>query len=156
MPQTLVIGVGSPIGDDRLGWLATELIRQRELPGVATRLVAAPVELTHVSGTWDCWVVIDACIGGDPVQSIQCFDWPDDRMAAARFSGTHDLGLVDALRLAESLHALPRRVRIVAGAVAEGSLSLDVSTAARDLADRIGEFVVREVSKDTWRASRHA
>jgi hydrogenase maturation protease len=58
-------------------------------------------------------VLCDGCRGSGPVGCVRRWSWPDAPPAdGLRWSGTHQLGLAEALRLAERLRLLPARVAI--------------------------------------------
>lgn len=157
MLRTLVIGIGSHHGDDRLGWLAAELIGMRDLPNVEVRLLATPGRLLNISGPWDHWLVMDACRGDDPPGTIHAFAWPDERLADTHFTGTHDLALGEALRLAETLELLPPRVTIIAGQVSTDRPGLEVTRATHALAERISSYVAEQLAaSDSCPEPRHA
>lgn len=109
--RTLIVGLGSDFGDDRLGWIAAERLAE-QLPTCRVCRVRAPLDLLdHLDGV-ERLHVIDACRGAGPAGTIVRRDWPADDIATVRFVGTHDFGLVAALQLAERLQRLPPRVTI--------------------------------------------
>lgn len=107
---TLVVGVGSDHGDDRLGWLLADWLQDRALPGVCVRKARTPLQLLDWLTDISQLVVVDACRGSGQPGDIQRFTWPDVPALGGTFAGTHDVGLVEALRLAETLGSLPARV----------------------------------------------
>jgi hydrogenase maturation protease len=94
---TLIVGVGSAYGDDRLGWQVAQWLEPRVGLGVTVRTARTPIQL----------LVVDACHGDGPLGSAHRWRWPDIPCQSGVFAGTHDLGLVDALRLADELGVLP-------------------------------------------------
>jgi hydrogenase maturation protease len=107
---TLVVGVGSDHGDDQLGWLLADWLKDCAPPGVCVRKARTPLQLLDWLTGVSCLVVVDACRGSGQPGDIQRFTWPDVPAWGRAFAGTHDLGLLEALRLAETLGSLPARV----------------------------------------------
>lgn len=143
--STLLAGLGSPFGDDQLGWRVVDNVAHFE-PQTASivRLRSADQLLDRLSGVARL-VVCDACQGAGPVGSWHRWRWPDKELAALRCGSTHDLGLAAVLTLAERLGQLPPSVTIWAvegarvDAVREpgGDLSPAVEQALFDVAARI-------------------
>lgn len=109
-----IIGLGSPFGDDQVGWRVVESLRGR-LPDTID-LVA----LDRPGATLINWmqrvehlVLIDAvCSGAEPgsLFRLRPAELPEER---SHYS-SHDLALRDTLRLAESLDCRPGLVDIYA------------------------------------------
>jgi len=132
----LIAGIGSPHGDDRFGW---EVIRKLTelLPGAALdpvgfqekttpvmlRALAAPIGLFNDLGGTDQLIVCDACSGLSQPGECRTLNWPTDQISHLRGSGSHDISLVETLRLAERIKQLPASVTIW---VAERSPTQDV------------------------------
>lgn len=72
--------------------------------------LAAPLELLDQLAGCERMLVLDACRTGAPPGTVVRLEWPDSRIASAGFASSHQLGLADVLRLAETLRRLPRRV----------------------------------------------
>lgn len=123
----LVVGIGSPHGDDAIGWIITQEL-SRSLPHArsidpigraAFRELRTPLDLVD-------WldkpkgddrparlVVIDAVVSPMPVGHLQVWVWPKIGWEMRRASGSHDIPLADALAIAERLGRLPPRVEIL-------------------------------------------
>lgn len=124
MTRVLVVGVGNPDrGDDTVGWLVAETLRDRLAahPGGA----AADVEVVATSAdpsalltlpAWDTaerLIVVDAAVSGAPVGHVHRHDDPD-RLPVPVAGGSHDLGLASTLALARALGRRPPRVEVIA------------------------------------------
>jgi len=108
----LLVGIGSPFGDDRLGWLVVGQIERRGLSSAHTRCARAPADLLDWLEGVDRLVVCDACLDGGPAGSCRRFDWPTTSLDDVAFCGTHDMSLVATLALAEQLGLLPKQTTI--------------------------------------------
>jgi len=107
--RTLIAGLGSPHGDDEIGWLVVDELRRLE-PGWNIARLATPAELLDRLEDVNRLIVCDACQGSGPVGSFHAWRWPSPELMLAHFAGTHDLGLVAALELAQVLGRLPPEV----------------------------------------------
>jgi hydrogenase maturation protease len=139
--RTLVVGIGSPHGDDRVGWVIAERIAELVGHRFDVRCARSPAELLDwLEGVVELHVC-DAFTRHTEVGAAQCWDWPSPEIEGALFHGSHDFSLPAALALAEQLGRLPARVRIWGIAIGEGrggdSMSLAVRAAVPEIVDRI-------------------
>jgi len=143
-----VIGIGSPFGDDRVGWRVIELLRPR-LEGIELIALDRPgVALVNwMSGT-DWWILIDAlCPQGSPGRVVRLD--PDAVVPPAGIPTSHALNLAETIALAEVLGLRPARVEIygieIAGHDAP-DLCPAVARGARDLAEILCQRLSRPPS----------
>ena len=120
--KILVVGVGSPHGDDQVGWRVVEAIESRNL-GEATRLRLAgrPIDLLDWLEDVQRLYICDACRGLGVPGDVRSWRWPTQEIADLSWSGTHDLSLPAVLRLADQLGRLPPQLEVWA---VEGQESL--------------------------------
>jgi len=122
-PRVVIIGVGNPWrGDDGAGWVAADLAAARLSPGA---------DIVHSDG--------------EPARLIDA--WEDADLAivvdrpASRPTGSHALGVVDAVRLGAAVGRLPRRLVVFGIEVADTGpgrgLTPDVARAAQTVAHSI-------------------
>lgn len=144
---TLIVGIGSDFGEDRLGPIVVERLSRRLLICDVCRL-RSPIDLLDHLANVARLHIVDACCGVGPPGTIARRDWPAADLAAVRFSGTHDFGLVATLQLADRLRMLPPQVTIWAVAVSDDAqlvamapLSSAVSSAAEVLVANIAAEV---------------
>jgi hydrogenase maturation protease len=109
---TVIVGLGSPHGDDQLGWIAVDRLRPRLPAGISAHKVPGGLELLECLKGQDSAVVIDAAAPAGRPGTIRSFAWPSPALAGCAPLSTHGLGLIDALNLAEALGTLPRRVSV--------------------------------------------
>ncbi len=114
-----VVGIGSPHGDDRIGWqLVQEVAAAR--PALGATVLVSPLDLLEVSLDCRLLIVVDACRTGAPVGSVIERVWPWEADTAVEHS-THGVGLTAALTLAASLGRLPAAVRLFGVEAGEGA-----------------------------------
>jgi hydrogenase maturation protease len=107
-----VIGVGSPLGDDAVGWeTVRQLQRQREW---GSEFAFHTVEggqglLDLLDGRGSLWLV-DALDSTETPGTILRLEWPDPRVEALCPGTTHHLRPAETLQLAASLGLLPAQV----------------------------------------------
>lgn len=121
--RTLIVGLGSPHGDDQVGWRVAEALRPRVagLLGVAVRTANVPLDLLDWLEGVASLHVCDACCSDQPFGTLHRLticgpidgNGPPARgfeFASLRCGGSHDFGLPAVLELAERLGCLPDRV----------------------------------------------
>jgi hydrogenase maturation protease len=103
-----VLGVGSPFGDDRLGWAAVEALRRTPwlaaLPAGSVEMEACDRPGAALLSAWrdaQHVMLIDAVRSGAVPGTLFCLQGRE-LSGAATFS-THDFGVAAALALARSL-----------------------------------------------------
>lgn len=118
--KTLLVGIGSPHGDDRAGWIvAQHLLKANNRVDVDVRWAESPTRLLDWLNGYDRLIVCDACRGSGDAGRIQRFLWPEIADFQISSSGTHDLNLVQTLKSAEVLGKLPPDVVVWSIEVAE-------------------------------------
>jgi hydrogenase maturation protease len=122
----LFVGIGSPHGDDQVGWHVAERLRGRlsSVDGILIRRAILPIDLVDWLDEIGHLHVCDACQSGAPPGSLHRWDWsaagrmdadgpsPFDNFSLLRSTGTHNCGLGEVLCLARKLGCLPSRVTV--------------------------------------------
>ncbi len=158
--RTLVVGVGSPHGDDQTGWIIAELLtKELESSEAVVRRAKAPVELFDWIDDFERLVICDACQGLGSVGDVGHWKWPAEELVAAGWSGTHDLPLPVILQLADRLGRLPPRVDIwsIEGAVAKPltGLSPELQASVSTVVRQIYADIVRDQTCTSNHSSEH-
>ena len=141
--RTLIVGIGSPYGYDRLGWRVAESVKCRARPDLTVRAARSPSEIFDWMDGVERMLICDACQGSGPAGTWRCLPWPTDAVELTHANGSHDLGLAAVLTLAERLGQLPPRTLIWV-IEAPRSASHDLS-----LEDRISAEFARAVLEVT-------
>jgi hydrogenase maturation protease len=141
--RTLLVGIGSPHGDDQAGWqIADRLAAGLSNDDIVIRKAASPAALLdwleeHVERL----IICDACRGLGALGESHRWSWPAEELMAASWSGTHNISLPSVLQLAERLGRLPPTVVIwsMEGRIGDAlaNMSPEVSSALPRLVDEI-------------------
>lgn len=109
-----VVGLGTPFGDDQVGWEVVARLRDSLPERVRADGISNPLALAEVPLGCRLLIVIDAGRGAGPPGSLHRFTWPDARLTATRSVSSHGIGLTAALELVTALGRLPPRVVVFA------------------------------------------
>lgn len=110
--RVLCVGVGSPQGNDRAGWLVIDALAANCPGGLRLLKAGQPVDLLDwIEGVSRLWLV-DACQGWGKPGDWSCWRWPAEELPAELSGGTHDLGVSAVLEWARALGRLPGEVRL--------------------------------------------
>ncbi len=109
-----IIGIGSPVAGDDLGWLAIDWLRNAGFDRDAELLTLdrpGPALIDYLQPDSRV-ILIDAMDAGLPAGSVRelALDGINVRASAP---SSHDLGLAEALALARALGGLPRHLYVV-------------------------------------------
>jgi hydrogenase maturation protease len=107
---TAIIGLGSPHGDDQVGWVAVDLLWSRLPADVPAFKASGEVEILELFDGFDRVIIIDAAAPAGQPGTVRSFVWPEGDLQQTGATTTHGVGLADVLRLAELLKRLPREV----------------------------------------------
>lgn len=145
--RTVIIGIGNPWRrDDGVGWAVAEAVGHRLGPVV--EVVESDGEPTRLLDAWagiDVAVVVDAVRGDGAPGKIHVWADTPELPSAPRSTGSHALGLADAVALGRALHRLPKRLIVIGVEAHETSpghgLSSAVAGAVEEAVDVIATIV---------------
>lgn len=144
-----VFGIGSPFGDDRIGW---EAIRAAQALGFAQRHGLQRLQACDRPGTQllallqglDSAIVIDAMHSGAPPGTLR-------RLDSAELGGLHDtysthgFGLAYTLSLGKTLAALPPCLVVYGVEIAAASLQDGLSDCVAQAIPQLLQAIAREL-----------
>lgn len=141
----LIVGVGSPQGDDAAGWAVIERLRDSHDSRIESRnditlhaVGGGERLLDLIDNQWSL-ILIDALVGDAP-GSVVRLTWPGEQLEALHPGTTHGLGPAEALQLADSLSRLPPNVVIYA-------IGINSSKPCASLSPEVGRGVVEVVRR---------
>ncbi|GAA0796085.1 hydrogenase maturation protease [Marinobacterium sediminicola] len=140
----LIIGIGSPFGDDQVGWRVIDQLRQMGLPSAIQLLSLdrpGPELIEQMQGGASV-TLIDAVISEQhPVGC--CLELDPDQLAQLDTCSSHGFGLSNTLALAQQLDQLPTRLRIFGVSIRTPGMgdgvSEEINAAAHALAQQLAE-----------------
>ena len=150
----MLVGIGSPHGDDQAGWLVAFELNRRlpdhtELDGQAwkCRMAKTPSDLLDWLDDVTHLIVCDCCESPMEIGALHRWRWPADRFLRTRSSSSHQLSLSNVLDLASSLGRLPSlvEIRTIGGAhfTPGTEPSAQVRDACQSLASQLWEEMTR-------------
>ncbi|MDA8093213.1 MAG: hydrogenase maturation protease [Betaproteobacteria bacterium] len=107
-----VFGIGSPFGEDRVGWATARLLQAHfSLPGVCVEVLDRPgVELVgRMHGARAVWL-LDAVRSGAVLGALHRLEAADLPVTGTALRSTHGFGVADALALAQAIGGMPNEV----------------------------------------------
>lgn len=152
-----VLGIGSPFGDDQLGWRAIELIKQRNI--IRTHMSGLlyiesydrpGVHLLELMARAKTIFLIDAIVIGNTIGTLYRFQNKEIEDLKCLLS-THNMGVAEVLRLGKELNILPDDIifyGIEINSVNFGqSISLPVESAINQLVECIENEIIELLTK---------
>ena len=127
--RKLFVGIGSPHGDDQVGWLVAVRLQLAIGPtrDMLIKQAVVPTDVLDWLDGVEHLHLCDACQTGSPLGTLHCWEWPVtsqgcstdgkrlrelEAIQPAHPSGSHDWPIAQTLRLAARLLILPPRVTI--------------------------------------------
>lgn len=152
MSTPLLIGIGSPYGDDQVGWRVVEAVQIAALPLSAVRCETPVTTLLALLQQNENVILVDAVAYAAPVGTVLCWSGVDVMQAQSAVS-THGFNLASVLALANSLSLLPRSLRVYGVVIDAGYIpQLPDMPLSLDVAAAVGQVVAllrEEVSQKT-------
>ncbi len=115
MSRIRVIGVGSPWGDDQIGWLAAEALKEFYDPQLVEVLTVdrpGPMLIEHMAGAKSV-LLLDAVQGSGSSGRIHCLGGAELMCLARPQLLSHGMGVAEAVALAAVLGMLPKQVCLI-------------------------------------------
>ncbi|MBI1309818.1 hydrogenase maturation protease [bacterium] len=150
---TLLVGIGSPHGDDQIGWRVADALRSVGFPDVDAREASAPSQLLDWLEGVSRLIVCDACQARrqsmtrstDAILRVHRWEWPTLQVTMLRSAGSHSFGLPQVLQLAERLGRLPAEVIVFGVEGSQFDAFAEVSPDSVRLLERVTSVIVAEL-----------
>lgn len=139
-----ILSIGSPHGDDQVGWLVADLLRKR---GIEPVQLVQSVDQMLWNLTPDCrTIIVDACQSGSPIGSHFRLEWPDPVIETCSGNSSHGMSVPYVLRLADALGKLPKEVVLFAVEIGDAKPHREVAHEVVAAAQALANQIEREVA----------
>lgn len=139
--HTLAVGIGSPHGDDQIGWAVMRELAVATCGEVEVKMASQPAELLDWLQDVDDLIICDACQADGMAGEIYRWQWPTDSLSTNQRAGSHDLSLPFALSLADRLGKLPQRVIVWGMELGDSSPGAPLSSAVQSALPKIVRLI---------------
>jgi hydrogenase maturation protease len=112
MRRPRVVGIGSSHGDDQVGWLILDSLRDQGYPTTHLQRLINPIDLLDDIEPSDSLILCDACQSGDERGTIKSLTWPVDSAQCFQLRSSHQFGIFAVLELAKQLQRCPNSIEI--------------------------------------------
>jgi hydrogenase maturation protease len=140
-PIVRIVGIGSPFGDDRIGWRVVDALAAMAVePGVEVALCANPAaELLPLLRGIETLILVDGfCTGAQPGRLVRCSR--ADLSAGSAALSNHGVSIPALLDLAEALGELPSAIELF-------GIEIDPASLCRTGAERLSPAVAAAVPR---------
>ena len=146
--RPLVVGIGSPHGDDQAGWLLIERLSSKVSSQVRLRTASVPHNLIDWSDDCDALYIIDAC---DDSETVMRIELSDEHSTAkidhlTRCQSSHQFGIGKTIELGLVLGKVPPRLVVWAIPGKNFGPGQSVSELCRQQVDRCAELIAEELA----------
>jgi hydrogenase maturation protease len=139
--EILVLGIGSPLGADTLGWVVIDRLEEalkgchEDSMRIELRKADRPgLALIEMLRPWPHAILVDAVVSGAPAGTLHHLAGDELPRSPARLS-THDAGVAEAIALGSAMNALPPVLELFGVEVVPDNPAS--TEAVGDLAERI-------------------
>jgi hydrogenase maturation protease len=152
MPRMSVIGIGSPFGDDRAGWMVAELLAgSGQVVADAEQLTVTACrspggELPALLAKADIAIVVDAVMNGGAPGTVYRLTDPRLLAFAGDHLSSHGMSLQATLELARALGELPKIVLIYGIEAASAETESVMNDNVLEAIPRVREQIERDIA----------
>ena len=145
--RPLVVGIGSPHGDDQAGWMLIERLSQQVSAETQLRIASVPHNLIDWVDGCDALHIIDARDSGETVMRIELGDQDSaERIdVLTRCQSSHHFGIGKVIQLGQVLGKVPPRIVIWAIPGKNFGPGQGISDLCRQQVESCAELIVREL-----------
>lgn len=151
MTQVRVIGIGSPFGNDRIGWQVVSILQhQKNIQRFIPRQLQIEcsdrpgINLLYLLQGVKTAFIIDAVRTGGVIGAIHRFENKEIETVGTSLS-SHGFGVGQTLQLGQLLDELPQRVVLFGVEVANVSTTFAISNNFQISIDKLSKMVEKEI-----------
>lgn len=146
-----VLGIGSPFGDDRVGWAVVEMLQKKPelMPYIPEQLYLEKIDqpcislLDSVRKTRTV-ILIDAIKSGSPLGTIHQYENPQFEDKFSLFS-THGMGINQVLQLGAILNNLPEEIFLYGIEIDQINYEEVISRSVYKAAESLAEIIALKI-----------
>ncbi|WP_133130776.1 hydrogenase maturation protease [Legionella yabuuchiae] len=113
MNDLRVLGIGSPFGDDQVGWHVANRLKQQIGPDSERLLITAcdrpGTRILELMRSADKVFLIDAVMTGAPAGTVHYLK-NEEIISFPNGLSTHGIGIIDAIEIGKALNELPKQI----------------------------------------------
>lgn len=126
-----IVALGSPHGDDQVGWAIAERLSQDSNVRPFIHILASPWDLIELLQPGHSVIVVDAYVGSASPGTVLRVEENDLANSPINSRSTHSGSLIESLKLAKSLGKEIRELVVFAVAVESSEPNANLSESAR-------------------------
>lgn len=151
MRQVSILGIGSPFGDDQVGWRVVEKLQDMQWNRRLTikKLDRPHLQLIDEIKNGDVVFIVDAMKSGKELGSISRLTLEDINLFKPSIS-THDFGVIPSLQLARALNQLPSQLVLFGIEIGEIDKSDKISNEIINAISAMTEMISNELGRDIY------
>lgn len=151
MQPVKVLGIGSPFGDDRLGWVVVEHLFEhpeiKDRPVEIKALDRPGMRLLEEFHPTQTILLIDAIQSGKSTGSLHCIK-KEALFTLSSPSSSHSLGVAEALNMAEAMGTMPEQIMLFALEIEPGlNMGTELSDPIKNQIPKLIDEVVDQIVK---------
>lgn len=153
MTPVRILGVGSPNGDDQVGWLVIDALEQsgvlEQFPAgwVSLAVLDRPgLNLIHYLADAEFVILVDALCGGGPPGTIRRMDGTG-LAPGLRGLSTHGFEVAGALALARELGCVPPKLVLYGIEIASAAPGTTVSRSVRAALPKLVQSIAADLER---------
>jgi hydrogenase maturation protease len=150
-PLPLIVGLGSPHGDDQAGWIVVDRVKAMGA-GLNAMKVSSVAEILLLLEGQPHLIIVDAAAPANRPGRVQILQWPFDEINGASAWSSHGIELADTLQLAGVLGNLPQSVTIATVEALEVRPDGSVSKAVEHGIERLVDSILKSIMSSRERA----
>ncbi|KTD14105.1 hydrogenase maturation protease [Legionella israelensis] len=148
MNDIRVLGIGSPFGDDQVGWHVVNLLKQQIGPDSGQLLITAcdrpGTRILELMRSADKVFLIDAVMTGAPAGTLHYLK-NEEIISFTNGLSTHGIGIIDAIEIGKALNELPKQIILYGIEIENVSKDFKLSKTLRRSIEETVDGLVKEI-----------
>lgn len=151
MGEIRVLGIGSPFGDDQVGWHVVSRLKQRKKIASPRLYVAAcdrpGTQVLALMRSASAVFFIDAVMTGSTPGTLYRLENDEIAGLSTGLLSSHGLGLIEAIELGKALEELPRHMILYGIEIGEISGHFDMTLQIQQTIESVTDSLELEIMK---------